>query len=235
MSRFAQRSFEKELMDDLHCGGEELKQTLKELKIINLFLGGNRVTTSGLEHLMESNQKWPLTVADLGCGGGDMISHMASWAENKGYPLKFIGVDANPNIIGMAKAHFQKSGQKTTFKIGNVFDQGFLDQPVDICTCTLFAHHFSDQELTSLLKNLKNNTKLGIVINDLHRHPLAYHSIRWLTRWFSKSEMVKNDAPISVLRSFSKKDWENILKASGLENHKISWRWAFRWQVICWI
>jgi len=44
MSQFAQRSREKEIMDDLDCSGPVLEQTLRELKTINRWLGGNGVT-----------------------------------------------------------------------------------------------------------------------------------------------------------------------------------------------
>ena len=76
---------------------------------------------------------------------------------------------------------------------------------------------------------MKNECELGFFINDLHRHFLAYHSIRLLTRAFSKSRLVKNDAPISVTRGFSRIDWSNILAAAGLEDYELRWKWAFRW------
>ncbi|WP_373400735.1 hypothetical protein V8V91_17580 [Algoriphagus halophilus] len=119
-----------------------------------------------------------------------------------------------------------------TFEVQNVFEPGFSDYKVDITTCTLFTHHFTDQELIDLLKSLREKSRLGIVINDLHRHWFAYYSIKVLTRLFSKSKMVQNDAPLSVLRSFSKRDWEKILSSAQLKNFEISWHWAFRWQVL---
>ncbi|AFL83859.1 flavin-dependent dehydrogenase [Belliella baltica DSM 15883] len=94
------------------------------------------------------------------------------------------------------------------------------------------AHHFTDEELLRLFGSFLKKAKLGIIINDLHRHQLAYFSIKALTRLFSKSPMVQNDGPLSVLRGFSKKDLTSILNRSGIENAQIKWFWAFRWQVI---
>jgi hypothetical protein len=45
------RSYEEELMDDLEASGEVITQTLKELETINKWLGGNYVTTNGLDQL----------------------------------------------------------------------------------------------------------------------------------------------------------------------------------------
>ena len=83
MGKFAQRSEEKELMDDLNFSGGELNQTLRELKTINRWLGGNYVTTSGLAKIFNRYPQDSYTVADIGCGGGDMIRVMDDWAKNQ--------------------------------------------------------------------------------------------------------------------------------------------------------
>lgn len=57
MGKFTQRSTQKEIMDDLEVGGEELTQTLKELRIINRLLGGNHVTTSGIQMFRKNSHK----------------------------------------------------------------------------------------------------------------------------------------------------------------------------------
>jgi hypothetical protein len=73
---------------------------------------------------------------------------------------------------------------------------------------------------------------VGIVVNDLHRHWLAYHAIKILTRLFSKSAMVKYDAPLSVLRGFTRGELADILKKAGIVQYTLKWKWAFRWQII---
>ena len=230
MGKFTKRSEEKELMDDLNCSGGELHQTLRELKTINRWLGGNYVTTSGLEKIFRNYPQDSYAVADIGCGGGDMIRVMDDWAKNQGKTVDFTGIDANRNIIELAAVRLADL-PKVTWRVQNVFETGFSTEKVDISTCTLFTHHFTDSELVELLKFLREKSRLGIVINDLNRHPLAYYSIKWLTGIFSKSKMVQNDACLSVLRSFSRSDWERVLRAAQIEKFNISWHWAFRWQV----
>lgn len=230
MGKFAQRSKEKELMDDLNCSGKELNQTLGELKTINRWLGGNYVTTSGLAKIFKSYPQESYTVADIGCGGGDMISVMDTWAKSKEKLVKFTGIDANRNIIALAAVRLADLPE-VAWRVQNVFDEEFSEEKVDISTCTLFTHHFTDSELVELLKSLQAKSRLGIVINDLHRHWFAYHSIKILTHLFSKSKMVQHDASLSVLRSFSRSDWERILDRGGIKEYTISWNWAFRWQV----
>ncbi len=221
-------------MDDLEFDGPVLDQTLKELRIINRLLGGNYVTTSGLKKIINNQPGKTFVIADIGCGGGDMIRVMADWAKKADLSCEFVGIDANPNTIQHAKKNLQDLSH-VSFYTQNVFDPAFLEKKVDIITCTLFTHHFTDEELYVLLSAFKQKANDGIVINDLHRHSLAYHSIKLLTKYFSRSPMVKNDGPLSVLRGFSKSDWIRILTQSGLQTVEISWKWAFRWRVVCYL
>jgi ubiquinone/menaquinone biosynthesis C-methylase UbiE len=231
MSKFAKRSVEKELMDDLECSGEVLEQTLRELKTINRWLGGNHVTTNGLAKIMKRHPKEVYQIADIGCGGGDMVQVMSRWAKSRHQRVDFTGIDANKNIIDLARVRL-KEVSNVRWQVQNVFDPEFLLEKTDIITCTLFTHHFTDQELSGLIQAFRRRASIGIVINDLHRHWFAYHSIHVLTGLFSKSPMVRNDASLSVLRSFRRSDLERILADAGIKTYEIRWFWAFRWQVL---
>lgn len=234
MSRFSIRSNEVEIMDDLSCSGEVVNQTLKELDFINKWLGGNAVTLQGINHLLSQRKissPYHLHLADIGCGSGDLLNQIGALLTKKNISSTLTGIDANPNIIAYATNNFRNISS-LTFQTENIFDDSFRSKSFDIVTATLFLHHFTGAELSDILCALKNQVKIGIVINDLHRHPLAYYSIRLLTRFFSKSDMVQFDAPLSVLRGFSKREWVEILADAGIKTYSIKWKWAFRWQII---
>ncbi|MBA2500477.1 MAG: SAM-dependent methyltransferase, partial [Chitinophagaceae bacterium] len=56
---------------------------------------------------------------------------------------------------------------------------------------------------------------------------------KYITRFFSNSYLVKNDAPVSVARSFRTKDWQHLFQQAGIDAYDISWQWAFRFLVSC--
>lgn len=228
---FTHRSNAAEIMDDLSCSGEVLNRTLKELDVINKWLGGNTVTTDGIEWLLKDHQNTRhLTIADLGCGSGQMLKLLTQWGEKNKLQLSITGFDANKNIIAYAKQHLNGL-TNVELTVLDIFSAEFKTFKFDIVTGTLFFHHIPSEELIELLRRLKNQVRIGIVINDIHRHWIAFHSIRLLTKLFSKSDMVKYDAPLSVLRAFSKKELINMLTEAGITDFTIKWRWAFRWQV----
>ena len=230
MSTFLkERSNQAELMDNLSSHGPVIEQTLKELEIINRLLGGNHVTINGIKKLMGDIRE--ITVVDLGCGGGDMLMLMADWFRKKKIQATIIGIDANPNIISYAEKNTSDYPEISYLPIDVLSDE-FTGLSCDIFTCTLFAHHLTDNELLLLLQRMKFQASLGVIINDIHRHWLAYHSIKMLTSLFSKSAMVKNDAAVSVKRSFHKQELANLLFQANFRNFNIRWFWAFRWQVI---
>ncbi len=232
MPDFSKRSDNLEIMDDLNCSGEVVHQTLRELETINSLLGGNYVTLHGISQLLGNhNLMDPISVADLGCGGGDILKLIRQWSIRKGYHLQLTGIDANPSITAYAKAH--TSGLPPIhFETLDIFSKEFEQREFDILVGTLFFHHFTSEQLVSFFRKMKGQTRIGIVINDIHRHWLAYYSISWLTQLFSRSVMVKYDAPLSVLRAFKKKDWIGILEKAGIKNYTIRWMWAFRWQIV---
>jgi 2-polyprenyl-3-methyl-5-hydroxy-6-metoxy-1,4-benzoquinol methylase len=219
-------------MDDLWCEGQVLNQTLRELEVINKWLGGNNITLSALEQLLHAfPTSKEVTIIDLGCGGGDMLRIIDAWGQRRNLRMKLIGIDANPHIIDFAKSNL-KDYPHIQFYTQNIFSETFLNQTYDIVIGTLFYHHFSNEQLTHFFGNLKRQVRIGFIVNDIHRHWLAYYSIKFLTSFFSKSSMVKYDAPLSVLRAFKKKELEKIFHEVPVEHFSIRWKWAFRWKVI---
>ena len=228
---FATRSTQVEIMDDLNASGPIIGQTLRELEFINKWLGGNHVTVDAFIKLTRGQERETITVVDLGCGSGDMLRLLSDWGRKNKVHLKLIGFDANPHIIAFAKKRCADHPE-IEFESVDIFSEEFKRKKFDVAMGTLFYHHFDSPQLTSFFAGLREQTRLGIIVNDIHRHPLAYYSIKWLTQLFSRSAMVKFDAPLSVLRAFKKNELTKILNDAGMSTHQLKWKWAFRWQVI---
>lgn len=231
--RLTHRSNQHEKMDDLNCSGAVVDQTLKELEVINRLLGGNSITLDGINKIIVRKNIVGKTIeiADLGCGGGDMLKLVAQWARKSGIKVRLLGIDANPYIIKYACLNSCQYPE-IEFKALDIFSREFQHIRFDIVICTLFAHHFEDRQLVSLFRSIKRQSRYGVVINDLHRHWVAYWSITLLTRLFSKSLMIQSDAPISVMRGFRRQELHKIIDAAGINNFRLKWKWAFRWQIL---
>jgi SAM-dependent methyltransferase len=229
---FATRATTPELMDDLTLATEELRQNLDELETINTWLGGYQPVLSALARLRSRFPPGhPLRLADLGSGGGDTLRHIAGWARRQRQPVKLVGIDANEFMLHYAAAK-SAAYPEISYRQVDIFSPEFAAQPYDVLTASLFCHHFTDAELVDLLRRWHQQAAVAVIINDLHRHPLAYYSIKLLTKLFGGSRLVQHDAPLSVVRAFSRADWQRLLAQAGIVTYELRWCWAFRWQVV---
>lgn len=221
-----QRTDKEEIMDDFSIGGDLLRDTLNKLENINRWLGGNKVTLNGLKTILKNYSKTEeITIIDIGCGHGDILRDIAKFGRKYKYKFKLIGIDANPTAIEYAN-ELSVNYPELSFKTEDIFSEDFKNRKVDIIIATLFLHHFKEEELTSFLKQSLKQTNIGIVVNDLHRHRLAYYLFLLLSI-FIKNKMIIEDGLTSVLRGFKRKDLELLSKKINVKP-QISWKWAFR-------
>ncbi len=224
-----QRSKKLELLDEANIPTKDLYRNLYELEVINKILGGHNATFKGLSyfHFKENAH----TLLDIGSGGGDTLRAIAKSKYGK-YFSNLVGADLKKDCIAYASLH-SIHFKNVTYHEGDYklrLTQNELQY--DIISNALFCHHFTDEQLIEMLELMQRHCKMGFVINDLQRHWLAYYSIKMLTALFSKSYLVKNDAPLSVARSFKKADWERLLHGAGIEDAIIKWSWAFRYVIV---
>jgi 2-polyprenyl-3-methyl-5-hydroxy-6-metoxy-1,4-benzoquinol methylase len=218
------RSTQKEIMDDVFINDERIDQALGELTVINRWLGGFSTSRKGVETLLKRIPKAKtVSVLDVGAGGSDLVAAVSTLHPG----IHITALDLNKR----ACEYSQKKYPTISVVHGSVLDLPFDGQSFDIVHASLFLHHFSDNELRFVFKALYTAARFGIIINDLRRSVFSYYAIMLLTRLFSRSAMVKNDAPISVRRGFTRDELVRLCSALPSATYTIRRMWAFRWNV----
>lgn len=226
-----ERSQKKELMDGPLEDPHLLYNNLRELIFINRWSSAYGALFQHLKKMIQRDGGSDLTLIDIGCGAGDFLWYIFKRKEQLGGKIHLIGLDAEPHAITYAKRRYPQMATEVEWIVSDYKSFLATDRKIDLLTCNLFCHHLSDEEITQLISTVNKKVGTGAIINDLHRHPLAYHSIKLLTRLFSSSEYTKNDAPLSVLRGFRKKEWKNLIDSAESKDSmkwEIGWKWAFR-------
>jgi len=228
MPNFKNRSYQAELMDMPIEDKKALFVNLKELIFINKLTGGPSVVFKQIKKLF-LHKTDNLTLLDVGFGAGDLLNYVTKNQNKLDFSIQLSGVDIMPETLEFVKLHYPTMPSQANLML-NDYKKSFdsSQQQIDIITANLFCHHLSEQELQVFLKTAHTNARKATIINDLHRHPVAYWFIKFATALFSKSAFTKHDAPLSVLRGFTKAEWETQLQKAGIKNYTVEWKWAFR-------
>ena len=197
MVKFDKRAQEDEIMDDLSRPTHEFAQAYRELTIINRWLGGIRA----IERFLPSIPN-PLML-DVAAGACDVSEALTGRISSRIVVL-------DRNAAGL------KLGKRSLPVVADALEMPFRDQTFDVVMASLFFHHLSNEDCVRVLAHMWRIAKRLVLVNDLHRHPVAYFSIRGLTSIFSKSEMVRHDGPVSVRRAFRPAELLDIAKKAGV-------------------
>lgn len=196
-SSFEQRAVEDEIMDDLSRPESEFDAAYRELTVINRWLGGIRAIQRFLP--VESN----LLMLDVAAGGCDV-----SEALLRRIPCRIVALDLNGRGLRRARRAWPL--------VGDALELPFADLTFDVTMASLFFHHLPNDGCVHVLSEMWRIARRRVIINDLHRHFFAYYSIRALTTLFSRSPMVRHDAPVSVRRSFRPAELLKIADRAGV-------------------
>jgi len=219
-----ERSKELEILDlgPAHYTLDEYTHCLTLLGRINQWLGGFKATKKAFLNLKHT----PKSILEIGCGGGQLCHHMSAWFPE----AQITGIDINAAAVQEAQ-RFNLSNQNVTFENQQNKTLPYASNQFDVVTTMLVCHHMNDHELVEFLKECYRICRFAVIINDLHRHFLAYTSFLLITPLLFPNRLIKNDGCLSVRRAFHKKDWLDALNQAGFSKnqYELCWNWAFRW------
>src|ERR1700683_4421865 len=94
---FSRRSHQLEMMDADAIGFEDFRQCLRDLELVNVGTLAYRPTLRWLKAALRDDRfGQPVSILDVGSGGGDMLRTIWQWAERRGHKTCLAGVDRNP-------------------------------------------------------------------------------------------------------------------------------------------
>jgi len=209
-------------MMDQPCSYEELRACLRDIARVNRFTFEHRPTISWMTELVASHpgQARPLRVVDVGCGYGETLRRIDTWAAKRGIPVQLTGIDLNSDAIRAAK-EATPPAQSIEWLVGDALSDGATED-VDVVICSLLTHHLTNAQIVQFLRWMERTAQWGWFINDLHRQAAPYHLFRVLARFTNLHPFVQHDGPVSIRRSFVVEDWRSLCAAAGLAAEAVS-------------
>ncbi len=226
----SRRSGATEWMDTETVTPADFAACLADLAVVNTLTRARPPTVAFLRRVargLPAGQR--LSVLDVGFGEGDMLRRLARWGARRGLALDLAGVDLNPASTAAARAA-TPDGMRIAYRTGDVFDEP--PGRHDVVISSLFTHHLPDAEVVRFLAWMERTARRGWFVNDLHRHVVAHDGFKLLSHVAGWHRFVQHDGPVSVARSFRRRDWDGLLRAAGLAGvARVRWHMPFRYCV----
>ena len=226
-SQFRQRSLELEHLDKGDYTAEEYEGCIVELQRVNRWLGDATALRASLLKQIEKLDLRSFSVVDVGAGSGELLQVIADWSRNTKRHARLAGVELNARS---ANAITERS---TTFPEidavrGDAFRLPFRNKQFDYAICSLFTHHFKDDKVIAILRELSRVATRGIFVIDLHRHPAAYCFFTTVARLFLHNRLIREDGALSILRSFTPGELSRLAARANLEDVGVTRRFPYR-------
>ena len=214
---FETRSLQLERIDTGDYTPEEYERFLREIGFINRYIGDNRALRKTLLRKIEREDLKIFSVLDVGAGSGELLRTIARFARKQNREARLFGLELN-EISAKSILSESKDYEEIRSIRGSALKLPFNDASFDFVICSLFTHHFTNENIVRILKEFNRVSRSGIFVIDLHRHPVAYQLYKLFCFAFNISPLVREDGLLSILRSFKPNELEELARQSGLEN-----------------
>jgi SAM-dependent methyltransferase len=221
------RSAELELMDRPGQPRELLTEDLRNLRVINRFLGCHRNVLRGLARLVRADRLQDFTLLDVGTGSADIPGAIVRWARRRNIAARVSGLEREAITVEQAVMQ-TKSLPEIAIIQGDALALPFRAGSFDFILASQLLHHFTDDQIVALLRNWARLARRAIIVSDLVRHPLAYHGIRLLTLGLTRNEMTRVDAPLSVRRACTISEWRELIRSADIGAFRVERALPFR-------
>ncbi len=214
---FKTRSLKLERLDTGDYTAEEYERFLREIAFINRKIGDESAVRKTLLREIERENLQKFSVLDVGAGSGELLRVITEFARKQNRKTRLVGLELNARS---AQAIRENSRNFTEIKAvrADAFSLPFADNAFDYAMCSLFTHHFTDENVIRILSEMSRVARRKIYVIDLERHAAAFVLYKIFCRVNRLSRLVREDGSLSVLRSFKVDELETLGRAANLKN-----------------
>jgi len=170
------------------------------------------------------------TLLDVGTGAGDIPARARGMAARCRVDLTTVGVDTVEPLLRAVRHR----ARTCATVCGDARALPFGDRSVDVVTCSQVLHHFFDDDLRALLRELDRVARVRVIVSDLRRSWLAAAGI-WLASYPLHFHPVsRHDGVVSVMRGFTARELRaavhDAVGSPPEVRHRLGWRLTASWQ-----
>jgi ubiquinone/menaquinone biosynthesis C-methylase UbiE len=166
---------------------------------------------------VEQNALPEFSVLDVGAGSGELLRVAATWARETDRRFKGVGLELNERSAVAIREESARFHEIASIR-GNALQLPFAGDEFDYVMCSLFTHHFIDDQVVHILREMSRVARRRIFVIDLHRDPVPYFFYTTLGKLVLKNRLLRHDGALSILRSFKAHELLKLGRAAGLRD-----------------
>lgn len=221
------RRLQPEIMDQPGLEPHRHYHALRGLERINRWSGSVRLFWPVLRMLAHSAAPRPIRVLDVGSGGGDVLRGIRRRARGAGLPMTLEGCDRNPAAVAYARQQADAGRADLRFFAADVLADD-LPADYDAVICSLFLHHFADQQAVMILRRMAAAAHGAVLVNDLRRCCSGWLLAHVAGRLLTTSTVVHVDGPRSVAAGWTRGEALALAERAGLHGARFRRYWPCR-------
>jgi len=227
LEKFKRRSYKLEDIDTGNYTPEEYESCISELQLVNRWMGDAHSLRSTLLPEIEKQNLRSFSILDVGAGSGELLRVAADWARQTNRHLTAVGLELNERSAESINEESQRFNEISSVR-GNALELPFADNRFDYVMCSLFTHHFVDEQVVTLLREMSRVAGRRIFVIDLNRHPVAYLLYTTLGKLVLHNRLLRHDGALSILRSFKAGELLELGQRAGLRDVSVQRRFPYR-------
>jgi SAM-dependent methyltransferase len=225
--RFRERSYELEHLDKGDYTAAEYEGCISELQLVNQWLGDAKALRRSLLAEVARSGMAKFSLLDVGAGSGELLRVIAEWAGSNNVKAELIGLELNERSTSALRDQSQAFPGIDGIR-GDALKLPFADCAFDYSMCSLFTHHFKDEQVVEILRELGRVTRRRIFVIDLHRHPIAYYFYTTVGHLFLHNRLIREDGALSILRGFKPGELFRLAVGAGLASACVERHFPYR-------
>jgi ubiquinone/menaquinone biosynthesis C-methylase UbiE len=209
---------ELEDIDDPAQPYTEMARAMGDVARANSLYWGTRPIISHVAALLRDvPQGTTIRILDIATGSADIPDALQRWGRKRGLSLEVVGLDNMPAMLRMA----QECHPTVPTVQADALHMPFAPGAFDIVLCALAFHHFGFDDSVSVLRAMDRLSKRGFIVSDLRRDRLTLWTVQTGMRLLCPHPFTKHDAPTSVRRSFTPREYAKMVALSGAQDVRI--------------
>jgi ubiquinone/menaquinone biosynthesis C-methylase UbiE len=215
--KFKRRSYQLEDIDTGNYTPEEYEACISELQFVNRWMGDAHALKQTLLKDVEQNSLREFSILDVGAGSGELLRVAATWAGETGRKFKGVGLELNERSAQTILEESKEFPEIGSVR-GDALKLPFRSDEFAYVMCSLFTHHFVDEQVVRILREMDRVAQRRIFVIDLHRDPVPYLFYTTLGKLLLKNRLIRHDGALSILRSFKAEEMVRLGHAAGLHD-----------------